>query len=201
MCGKCSQCLGHTGFSPAYGMCAFLVYTAQAPGYSAEELSKVGPGLSALPRSKPLRFKFSGMPQRHRLGWVCILYPSQVRAAQVTRCWRAHSPRWTVRLITSPVPAVWFPRGPARALSQPCVSWAADLRLRPSWQMSTIQDPRKNVVSNWEPAHSLVEDASLWSRDWSSPLPSGSGCHPPASLPPGGGWAGPQPACSPLVFT
>ena len=123
MCGKCSRCLGHTGFSPAYGMCAFPVYTAQAPGYSAEELSKVGPGLSALPRSKPLRFRFSGMPQRHRLGWVCILYPSQVRAAQVTRCWQAHSPRWTVRLITSPVPGPRFPgcsaRAP-RALSQVC---------------------------------------------------------------------------------
>ena len=40
----------------------------------------------ALPRSKPLRFRFSGTPQRHRLSWACILCPSQVRAAQVTRC-------------------------------------------------------------------------------------------------------------------
>ena len=32
MCRECSQCLGHTGFAPAHGMCAFLVYTAQAPG-------------------------------------------------------------------------------------------------------------------------------------------------------------------------
>ena len=45
-----------------------------------------GPGLHALPRSKPLRFRYSGTPQRHRLGWACILCPSQVRAAQVTRC-------------------------------------------------------------------------------------------------------------------
>ena len=29
----------------------------------------------------------------------------------------------------------------------------------------------------------MVEDASLWGREWSIPLPSGSGCHPPASLP------------------
>ena len=42
------------------------------------------------------------------------------------------------------------------------------------------------MVSNWEPAHSLVEDAGLWGRDWSSPLPSSSGCHMPASLPPAG---------------
>ena len=47
--------------------CAFPVYTAQAPGCSAEELSKVGPGFRALPRSKLLRFRFLGTPQRHRL--------------------------------------------------------------------------------------------------------------------------------------
>ena len=38
------------------------------------------------PRSKPLRFRHSGSPQRRRLGWACILCPSQVRAAQVMRC-------------------------------------------------------------------------------------------------------------------
>ena len=67
VCGECSQCLGHTGFVPAHGMCAFPVYTAQAPGCSAGELSEVGPGLRALPRSKLLRFRFLGTPQRHRL--------------------------------------------------------------------------------------------------------------------------------------
>ena len=33
------------GLSPAHGVCAFPIYTAQAPGCSAGELSKVGPGL------------------------------------------------------------------------------------------------------------------------------------------------------------
>ena len=50
------------------------------------ELSEAGPGLHAFPRSKPLRFRYSGTPQRRRLGWACILCPSQVRAAQVTGC-------------------------------------------------------------------------------------------------------------------
>ena len=86
MCRECSQCLGHTGFAPAHGVYAFPVYTAQAPGCSAGELSKVGPGLCALPRSKPLRFRFSGTPQRRRLDWAWVLCPSQVRAAQATRC-------------------------------------------------------------------------------------------------------------------
>ena len=71
---------------PTHGVCAFLVYTAQAPGCSAGKLFKAGPWLCALPRSKPLRFRFSGTPQRHRLSWACVLCPSQVRAAQATRC-------------------------------------------------------------------------------------------------------------------
>ena len=50
------------------------------------ELSEVGAGLYALPRSKPLRFRHLGSPQRHRFGWACIWCPSQVRVAQVTRC-------------------------------------------------------------------------------------------------------------------
>ena len=86
MCVECLQCLGHTRFVPAHGVCAFWVYSAQAPGCSAGDLSKVGPGLHALPRSKLLRFRFLGTPQRHRLGWAYVLCPSQVRAAQATRC-------------------------------------------------------------------------------------------------------------------
>ena len=49
-------------------------------------LQGTGPGLHALPRSKPLRFRFSGTPQRHRLSWACSLCPSLVRAVQETRC-------------------------------------------------------------------------------------------------------------------
>ena len=86
MCGECLQCLGHTEFAPSHSVCAFPVYTAQAPGCSARELSKVGPRLRALPRSTLLRCRFCGTPQRHRLCWACILCPSQVQAAQVTRC-------------------------------------------------------------------------------------------------------------------
>ena len=50
-----------------------------------QEPSEAGPGLYALPRSKPFRFRHSGSPQRRRLHWACILCPSQVRAAQVMR--------------------------------------------------------------------------------------------------------------------
>ena len=84
--GEYSQCLGHTEFAPGHVVYAFPVCTAQAPGCSAGELSKSGPGFCALPRSKLLRFRFLGTPQRHRFGCTCILCPSQVRVAQATRC-------------------------------------------------------------------------------------------------------------------
>ena len=56
-------------------VCASWVYTAQAPRCSAGTLSKVGPELSALPRSKLLRF--SGTPQGHRPGRAVgfVLFP------------------------------------------------------------------------------------------------------------------------------
>ena len=120
-CGKCSQCRDHTGFAPAHSTCAFLVYIAQPPGCSAGELSKAGPGFRALPRSKLLRFRFSGTPQRHRFDCACVLCPSQVRAAQATRCLvSALSPGGMVLLMTSPIPATRFPGCPVGAPSQVC---------------------------------------------------------------------------------
>ena len=75
--GVCSQCLSHAGPAPTHN--------AHSSGSRllCQELSKVGPGLHAPPRSKPLKFRHSGSPQRHRLGWACVLCPSQVRVAQV----------------------------------------------------------------------------------------------------------------------
>ena len=42
------------------------------------EPSEAGPGLYACHRSKLLRFRFSGTPQRCRLEWACFLCPSRV---------------------------------------------------------------------------------------------------------------------------
>ena len=101
VCGECSQCLSHTGFAPAHGVCAFPVYTAQAPGCSVGELSKAGPGLHALPRSMPLRFRFLGIPQRRRLSWarvLCLPRSKQLRRPGVCR-------RTVFRCsVTSPLP-------------------------------------------------------------------------------------------------
>ena len=50
-------------------------------------------------------------------------------------------------LITFRVPPTWFPGCAASLRCAVCLLWGADLRLRPSWQMSTIQDPRKTWLA------------------------------------------------------
>ena len=87
------------------------------------ELSEAGPGLRALPRSKLLRVRFSGTPQRHRLSWACILHPSQVGAAQVTRCLvSAVTPRWAWFVLLPPsVPATRFSGCTTGTPSQVCI--------------------------------------------------------------------------------
>ena len=75
--------------------------------------------------------------------------------------WQAHSPRRTVHLITSPAPAPRFPGCAARVPPQVC-------RVSPlgSWSLTEtfpadVNSPvsQEDLVSNWEPAHNLVEDA------------------------------------------
>ena len=75
--GVCLQCLRHAGPAPIHG--------AHRSGSRLlrRELSEAGPGLHAPPRSKPLRLRHSGSPQRRRLGWACVLCPSRVRVARV----------------------------------------------------------------------------------------------------------------------
>ena len=85
-------------------VCAFRVYTAQAPGCSAGALSKADPAFCALPKSKLLRFWFSGTPQRHRLSWTCVLCPSQVLGGQVIRC-LVSTLSQAVRLNHLPIPS------------------------------------------------------------------------------------------------
>ena len=118
MCGECSQCMDCIGFAPLMAACAFQVYTAQAPGCSAGALSKADPASRALPRSKLLGFL--GTPLGHRLCWVCVLCPSQVRGAQATRC-LVSALSQVGRVSSSPsCPAARFAGCAVRAPSQVC---------------------------------------------------------------------------------
>ena len=107
VCGECSQCLGHTGFAPAHGECAFPVYTDQAVGCSAGNCLRwalgcmhfpglslsglgtwvllkgadlVGPEFCALLRSEPL--KWPGVWWARSL--LLIAFP--ISAAQFSGC-------------------------------------------------------------------------------------------------------------------
>ena len=98
----CSQCLSLTGSAPAHGACSLPCPHCSGSRLLCREPSEAGPGLHVPPRSKPLRFRHSGSPQRRRLGWACILGPSQVRAAQVMRCLAS------AVVVTYRLPAAWF---------------------------------------------------------------------------------------------
>ena len=105
MCGECLQCLGHTEFAPTHGVCAFPVYTAQAPGCSAGELSKVGPGLCALPRFKPPRFRFSVLHKgTDSVGPAFCALP---RSEQLRRpgAWQEHTPQLSGESYHLPYPS------------------------------------------------------------------------------------------------
>ena len=99
----------------------------------------------ALPGTEPLRFRFLSTPQRRRLSWACVLCPSHVQAAQVTRC-LASSVTPGGRCILLPPqsqPLSFLGVQWARLLRCPvCLFWGADLWMQPSQQMSTIQNPR-----------------------------------------------------------
>ena len=66
-----------------------------------------------------------------------------------------------VRLITSPVPAAWFPGCTVGVPSQVCrVSPLKSLSLAVTLLADVnLPGSQEDLVSNWEPAHSLVEDA------------------------------------------
>ena len=95
--------------------------------------------------------------------------------------WQVHCPRWAVCLNHHPSPGCSVSQ--VRHVS-PLGSWFKAVTL-----LAGVNYPRsqEKVVSTWEPAHSLVEDAGLWDQDWSSPFSSDSGCHTLASLPLVGG--------------
>ena len=115
--------------------------------------------------------------------------PSWVRAAQATRSLTRTLSSAAARLLPSPSQPQ-FPGAPVRCAL--CLFWGADLWLRPSWQMSTIQNLRKPLVRNWKPVCSLVGDAVSGAEFASFPSPL-----PPDS---GGGWASPQLTSSCLVL-
>ena len=93
VCGECSQHLGHAGVAPAHGVCAFPVYTAQAPGCSAGNCLKQALGCVHFPG---LSRSGSGSPVLHKgIDLVGPVFCALSRSEQLRRpsAWRAHSPQ------------------------------------------------------------------------------------------------------------
>ena len=74
--GVCSQFL-----SPAGPVAAHSTHHSGSRLLHREP-SEASPRLHAPPQSKPLKLRHSRSLQRCRLGWACVLCPSQVRAAR-----------------------------------------------------------------------------------------------------------------------
>ena len=83
-------------------------------------------------------FRYSARTQS-LLGVHFCAFP---RSEQLRRpgVWQVDCPRWAVHLNHLPSPSQF----PGCAV---CLLWGADLRLQPSWQMSTIQDPRETWLA------------------------------------------------------
>ena len=149
-----SQCLGHTGFVPIHDVCVFLVYTAQAPGCSAGELSKAGPGLRALPRPKLHGFRFLGTPQG--TDSVAPAFCALPRSKQL------RPPDQVLGKCTLPLGGTYY----HLPSPSPSASWVCRVSPLGSWSltatlMADVNHPgsQQDLVSNWELAHRLVEDA------------------------------------------
>ena len=69
LCGECAQCLGHTGFAPAHGVCAFPVYSVQALGCSARNCLRWALGCMHVPG---LSHSGSGSQVLHK-GVLCFV--------------------------------------------------------------------------------------------------------------------------------
>ena len=127
-----------------------------------QELSEASPGFYALPRSKLLRFRHLGSPQRCRLGWTCVPFPGLSSSGDQVLGIHTVSGGLCI-LITSLVSVAWFLGYAGRASSQVCcVSPLGSLSQAVTLLLVVVNstESQEDVVSSWELAHSLVEDAA-----------------------------------------
>ena len=117
--GMCSQCLSHTVCPHSQRVC-FPCLHCLGSRLLCWELSQAGPGLYALPRSKPSMFRYSGTLERCRLLWACVLCPFQVLEAQVTKC--LASTVTATYCFPSPCHSVFWVYNQCTLSGVPCVS-------------------------------------------------------------------------------
>ena len=131
LCGECAQCLSHTGFAPAHGVCAFPVYSVQALGCSARNCLRWALGCMHVPG---LSHSGSGSQVLHK-GVLCFVpFPGPSSTGDQVLGEHSHPQ----------VGGASYPLPPSQPLSflgvqwahllrcAVCLFWGADLWLRPS---------------------------------------------------------------------
>ena len=155
MCGEHSQCSCHAGCARAHG----CVLSPSTLLRLQPALQGTGPELCVLPRPKPLRFRFSGTPQKCRLGWACVLCLPRLSCSGSQELDGRTLP-WCGAPYPLCGPSLSFRKTQLGACTL-CLFSGAGLSPRPSQQMSTIQNLRKSLVRNWRPVCSLIGDTPL----------------------------------------
>ena len=121
------QWLGHTGFAPAHGLCAFPVYTAQALGCSAGNCLRWALGrvhFPVLSRSGSGSRVFHKGTDLNGPVFCAFSWSEQLR-------WPGAWQLRLLQLITSPVPAAQFSGCTTSAPSQVCL-----VSLLGSWSLT-----------------------------------------------------------------
>ena len=161
LCGECLQCMDHTGFATAQGGVCFLGLHCLGSRVLCRALSQVDPVFPAYPRSKPLRF--SRTLQGNRPHWRCFFVPlpgpSSSDDQKLGECTVLGGLCILITPLVLATPCYLATPCHLGFLGAPreqhlryavCLLWGADAN-HPASQ--------EDVVRNWVPAHSLVEDA------------------------------------------
>ena len=164
VCGEHSPCSGHTGFAPHRGVCAFPIYTAQAPGCSiwSGQCIKCGSSFGSSTKawirlrlrvvSSPASAVQAARSLRALSPDMARLFPLQ-RAAQAARGLRALSPG-AVRLFPP-----WRVAQAARGLAlSPRARGAFSLRGPSTRRRSGLRkslDRNRGLFAGWEGVASL----------------------------------------------
>ena len=158
VCGKCLLYTDHLGFAPAHSSVCFLGLHSSGSRVLCGAFSKRALCFIHFPC---LSYSGSGSLVLRAQTWLSQCFgpfpgPSSSDDQVLGECTVPGGP---CILITSMARPLSFPGVPRehRLRCAMCLLWGADFRLRPSWQMSIIQDPRKT----WLATGSLL---TVWSR-------------------------------------
>ena len=176
--GRCRQislaCVGSTRGFPATlglpplgaGVCAFLVYIAQAPRCSPGS----GPCVAWTSQAYAAQIQVFGYSTEAQTPLGLRFVPSPFRAAQAARRWRSALSPGARRLFPSAVPASVSVRAGRVRLVSVLGSWTLAVTLQ---RMLTSQNLRRSLVRSWKPVCSVVGDAVSGAEfaPFPSPLP------------------------------